>query len=73
MGISPDVPEGYKVIRLEDFGLQENPDIKAFSKKSSIIVPESYEYHEVSSEGTIRTRYYEVVKNKMKWDLIMKI
>ncbi len=63
VGISSEVPNGYKVIRLEDFGLEENPEIKAFSKKSSIIVPESYEYHEVSSEGTIRTRYYQVVND----------
>ena len=63
VGISSEVSDGYKVIRLEDFGLEENPEIKAFSKKSSIIVPESYEYHEVSSESTIRTRYYEVVND----------
>ncbi len=31
MGISSEVSDGYKVIRLEDFGLEENPEIKAFS------------------------------------------
>ncbi|OPL09415.1 MAG: hypothetical protein AVO33_00375 [delta proteobacterium ML8_F1] len=65
VGISSEVPDGYKVIRLEDFGLEENLEIKAFSKKSSIIVPESYEYHEVSSEGTIRTHYYEVINDEI--------
>lgn len=25
------------------------------------MVPKSYEYHELSSEGTIRTHYYEVI------------
>lgn len=63
LGISSEVPNGYKVIRLEDFGLEKNPDIKAFLKKSSIIVPESYEYHEVSSEGIIRTYYYQGIND----------
>jgi hypothetical protein len=65
MGISSEVPDGYNVVRLEHFGMKEVPEIKTFSKKSSIIVPESYEYHEISSEGTIRTHYYEVINDEI--------
>lgn len=61
IGINSEVPDDYDVPILEDFGLEETPHTQAFSRKSSVIVPRSYEYHEISSEGTIRTRYYEAI------------
>lgn len=58
-GFSNELPERYAALKLEDFGMLDEPHTTAFSKASSFVVPTSYEYHEISEEGVIRTRYYK--------------
>jgi len=65
MGFRSELPEGYNALKLSDFGLQEEPRIQAFSRASSFIVPLSYEYHEVSDQGAIRTKYYQAINSNI--------
>lgn len=64
-GINSQVPEGFHVLKLSNFGLDENPSTKAFQRRSTVVVPKSYDYHEISTEGTIRTYYYESINNEV--------
>ncbi|MGI6097971.1 MAG: DUF2812 domain-containing protein [Dethiobacteria bacterium] len=61
IGMKNELPDGYAASKLEDFGLKEEPHNTAFMRNSSFIVPTNYEYHEISTEGVIRTRYYEAI------------
>lgn len=63
LGMKNELPEEYEALELKDFGLEKEPRVKRFSQKSSIVVPESYEYHELSTEGTIRTYFYNIVNS----------
>ena len=63
LGMKNELPEKYEALKLKDFGIDKEPRVKRFSQKSSIIVPESYEYHELSTEGKIRTYYYKAVNS----------
>lgn len=65
LGIQSEIPEGYSVMTLSNYGLTEKPTTKSFSRKSSIAVPESYEYHEISPEGTVRTYYYQAANEEL--------
>jgi len=65
MGFQSELPEEYAALKLTDFGHQEEPQIQAFSRSSSFIVPLNYQYHEVSDEGSIRTKYYQAINSSI--------
>jgi len=65
LGMKNELPEEYEALKLKDFGLEMEPRVKRFSQKSSFVVPKSYEYHELSTEGTIRTYFYKAVNSNI--------
>jgi hypothetical protein len=64
LGIENEIPNDYKVLKLNHFGIEEEPRVKRFSQSSSIKVPKSYEYHELGEDGKVRTYFYEAADSE---------
>lgn len=64
-GRQNELPDQYIALELTDFGMQEMPHVKNFSKTASFVVPINQDYYEVSSEGAIRTKYIQAINEKI--------
>lgn len=64
-GMKNELPNGYAALELSDFGLAESPQIISFSKTSSFVVPQSYDYYEISQEGVVRTKYIRAINTNV--------
>ena len=58
------LPQGYDALTLQAFGIQ-NPTVSRFSKDGSFLVPQKYDYYELSPNGDVRTDYMQAIHPRL--------